>query len=197
MRILVDMDNTICDSVKAIVDCINEEYKKNFKVNYRCTWDFDGCLPKWYLPRALELFNEQIFYDNLEPIKDSVEVLERLSRKHEIVIVTKHGSDGVTYKAKWIRNNFPFINRVIYLDQSGFDKSIINGDIIIDDRVDCLLGGNRDFRLLFGNYGWNQEVPQFHDEAISRANTWLDIEDFIIIINNYKNKIIRQIYKRK
>ena len=39
MRILVDMDNTICDSVKAIVDCINKEYDENFKANYNCTWD--------------------------------------------------------------------------------------------------------------------------------------------------------------
>lgn len=182
MRILIDFDCTIADSLSAIVQAINKEFGIDIKVDYSCQWDFQGCIPSKYRDRALQLFNEQIFYDNLEFINNAKDVMERLNEKHEIIIVTKHDAGGIPLKDKWIKKNLPFVHRVVYLNQNSYDKSMINGDIIIDDKVECLLGGNledRKVRILFGDYGWNQKIINTQGLPILRFDDWLAIEKLI------------------
>lgn len=197
MRILVDFDNTIAKSAETIIKLYQKktgDYYKRYN-DKDLQWDFSPYISttddlKW----ALGMFGRQEFYDALEPFKCVLEVLERLSSKHEIIIVTKKHPDAVSMNAQWIRNNLSFVHRVVYLDQDSFDKSLVVGDVIIDDKINAL-GGDRNLRLLIGDYGYQEkEFAEFaklnnyyykygfNIESVIRVNDWLEIET---IINNF------------
>lgn len=181
MRILVDFDNTIAKSSERVFEIYQEESNDCSGKSYNCNhgWDFEGLIPSSYTSRAVSLFDKEIFFDKLKPMDYAIEVLEKLSYNNDIIIVTKANAESVYHKSKWIKKNLPFIKNVVYLEQNDFNKGMINGDIIIDDKIECLLSGNWGHRIIFGNYGWNattQEVPQCY---FSRCNNWLDIEALI------------------
>lgn len=190
LTILCDFDNTIGNSIKAIYTIYKKETKDSaIPLHYNCGWNFEGLLPTTYVPRAIQLFHEQIFYDELEAFDNCIEVLERLSHKHEVVICTVHNPISVYMKDVWIKNNLPFIKRVVYLRQDGYDKSIVKADVRVDDRVDCLLANDNSFKLLYGSYGYNQyeslsdelkkKLHSKENGTILRVNNWLEVEKFI------------------
>lgn len=156
MRILVDFDETIVHSTKVIFNIIKEEtgYDGEFVEDYG--WNFDGLLPKEYVNRAIELFGEKVFYDNLYAFESAIGVLEELSESHEVVIVTKHNEKGRLYKTQWIEDNLPFAT--LHYTET-FDKSEVEGDVIIDDKIECLesVKGLVKHRICYGDYGWNKD----------------------------------------
>ena len=172
MRIIVDFDQTIVPSSEAIFEvykeetCAKEEYTSNH------SWEFDGLLPKDYVPRAIELFDESVFYEKLKPFPMAVEVLRRLSEKHEILIVSRHSDKGRCYKTKWIESNLPFA-KVHYTPT--FDKSEVSGDIAIDDKLECLYSLKPVVKhcICFGNYRWNKEW-----DGVRCAN-WVEVLNYI------------------
>lgn len=172
VKILVDFDQTIVPSSEIIFDIYKEETgcKSVYSTNHG--WDFEGLLPANYVERAVSLFNEPIFYENLRPFPMAVEVLMALSLKHEILIVSKHSDNGRPYKTKWIEDNLPFA-KVHYT--ATFDKSEVCGDIIIDDKLECLysLKDNVSHSICFGNYVWNREWQGV------RCLNWTAVYDYI------------------
>jgi len=188
MRIILDFDNTIVNSAETIIRLYQKKVFKYEPIHReKIKWDFSPYIPKMHLPWALNMFQEQEFYDNLDFMDNAKEVLERLSKKHELVICTKKHPDGVSMNDQWIRNNLPFIDSVVYLRQDSFDKSLVGGNsIILDDKIECLIEGNRKFRLLFGDYGYQDEYYNNEDikrhenyHKIIRIRDWLDFEKFI------------------
>lgn len=167
--IAVDFDNTIAASSEAVFKLYQKDtgnYSSRYTDNHQ--WNFEWLIPKAYIEKALGYFNEQRFYDILEPKKGSVEALRFLSKNNEVIIVTKHDPDGVSKKAQWIRNYLPFINRVVFLDQDDYKKNFIMADIYIDDKPECLIGNNG-YKILFGDYGYQRE---YACDPIMKAGDW-------------------------
>jgi len=173
MKIVLDFDSTIVNTSKTIHNIYKEERGDNSSnFNPKHDWDFKGLLPSDYVPRALELFTEKKFTDNLVPMENAIEVLTRLSEKHEIWICTKHHPLRVQYTEKWVRKNLPFA-KVVYV--TSFDKSIVCGDIYLDDRMDALdsVIDNFWYVLCYGDYNWNKEWEYM------RITSWLQFEKFV------------------
>lgn len=185
MRILVDFDNTIAKSSQCIFKIYCEEandYSKEYTNKHG--WDFENLIPLDYKDRAVSLFDKEIFFNRLTPVDNVCDVLHRLSYKHEIIIVTKANPESVVFKSKWIKSYLPFIKNVVYLEQTNFNKGMVQGDIIIDDKIECLLSGDWGYRIVFGEYGWNQDLSGNPQCYFVRHTNWLDIEQFI---NNIAN----------
>ena len=174
--ILVDFDDTIAMSTKTIFDIYKKEtgFKGNYHRDY--LWNFDGLIDKSYLDRALSLFQDKLFYSNLTLKKDCKKVLKFLNDMgFNICICSMHKNPvGRAYKDEWISRKLPFIKDRIYLDS--FDKSIVEGFMIIDDKPECLIG-DRKYKLLFGNYGYNKHC---NDNDIIRVFNWNRVEKFIL-----------------
>ena len=172
MRIVFDFDQTIADSSLGLYDIYIKETGRNESYNPEHKWNFDGLFPDDYKKRALELFCTKELFDVLKPFKNAVEVMTRLSEKHEIFVCTNHKADGIPFKDKWIRANLPFA-KIVYVDS--FDKSITCGDIFVDDKIECLnsVRGNYKHILCFGNYHWNS---QWNGD---RVLSWLELEEKI------------------
>ena len=156
MRICVDFDHTICETSKAILKTYNDFYGDNIEYNENHDWDLTGLVPDIYKKWCLDQFNKEVLYNNIQPIKDAVEVLSELSKKHEIIIVTHHTGIGMYYKEEVIKRFFPFCSIVF---TSSFNKGITFGDIFIDDKIECLESVKENYKYIwcFGNYNWNKE----------------------------------------
>lgn len=178
--ILVDFDDTIAMSTKTIFDIYKKEtgFKGNYHRDY--LWNFDGLIDKSYLNRALSLFQDKLFYDNLKLNTNCKKVLKILSLAgYNIIVCTMHKNPiGKAHKIDFIERKLPFVDDIICLES--FDKSVVDGFIIIDDKPECLLG-ERKYKFLFGNYGYNRNC---NIDCI-RVKNWQELLNYMI-----KNNII-------
>ena len=160
MRILVDIDNTCIDSNLEIIRQYRE-YTNDYKIPYvekDISWDFSPVIDSniWDGNKITKTFSSKEFYNNVKLKNDCNYVLNKLiNLGHEVIIVTKPSKNGLDLRIDFINKNIPNTS-VIFLMQDNFDKSIINGDIIIDDVLESHKG-DRKLNLLFGNYGYNND----------------------------------------
>lgn len=134
-----------------------------------------------------EMFKDMNLYENAELLPDCYEVLKKLSTQYKIYICTdyiwreivEHAGNNLKNKYEWLYKKLDFINprNLIF----AADKSVINCDIKIDDKLDNLTGAST--KLLFTAYH-NKEISnkELEKESIIRVNNWKEIKD--ILLNN-------------
>ena len=183
MRILVDIDNTCIDSNLEIIRQYRE-YTNDYKIPYvekDIGWDFSPVIDSntWDGNKITKTFSSKEFYNNVKLKNDCNYVLNKLiSLGHEVIIVTKPSKNGLDLRIDFINKNIPNTS-VIFLMQDNFDKSIINGDIIIDDVLESHKG-DRKLNLLFGNYGYNndkqkKEWEKKNNKQLIRCKNWKEV----------------------
>ena len=147
MRILVDIDNTCIDSNLEIIRQYRE-YTNDYKIPYvekDIGWDFSPVIDSniWDGNKITKTFSSKEFYNNVKLKNDCNYVLNKLiNLGHEVIIVTKPSKNGLDLRIDFINKNIPNTS-VIFLMQDNFDKSIINGDIIIDDVLESHKGDRK------------------------------------------------------
>ena len=183
MRILVDIDNTCIDSNLEIIRQYRE-YTNDYKIPYvekDINWNFSPVIDsnKWDCNKITKTFSSKEFYNNVKLKNDCNYVLNKLiNLGHEVIIVTKPSKNGLDLRIDFINKNIPNTS-VIFLMQDNFDKSIINGDIIIDDVLESHKG-DRKLNLLFGNYGYNndkqkKEWEKKNNKQLIRCKNWKEV----------------------
>lgn len=178
---MVDMDDVITGGNFFKLIC--KFLGKDIDIN-----DVKGYYLQELLEDRAEEFWESVrdvnFYEE-SPLKmDCYEVLERLSKRFDIYIVTSYlwkdtiDISGNTLRDKYyyLRDKLPFIAPENYIFTT--NKNIINFDIRIDDKMNNLSGSET--KLLF-NAWHNQEISEEDLKAsgVIRVNNWLDIERVI------------------
>ena len=156
MKIVIDLDNTIINSAQMVYELYTKDNKINKKYNINHDWNFSGLIKKSELGKVLKYFLDARLYDNFIEMPNSIKVINNIAKTNEVIIVTKHHKDRIPITEKWINKFFNNI-KICYVDS--FDKSKFNGDLFIDDRIDCLESVKDNFKQLicFGNYKWNRE----------------------------------------
>lgn len=189
--IIIDVDSTLANSTETIFDIYKEERNITDKEYHRnFLWDFKGLIEEDYLNRALNLFGEDKFFDRLQLYPEAYRVMEKLNRKYILKICSVHKDETSHKKIAWLRKQLPFIpeeNIIILSYENGFDKSMIEGDIIIDDKFSCIKG-DRELKILFGDFAYNKYENLTKEEKIEytisnnilRAENWLVIESMLL-----------------
>ena len=115
------------------------------------------------------------FWNLTTPVEGSGEYLKRLiDDGHEILIVTASNAQTFDSKRKRLIEMFPFLRSGQIICET--NKQSIKGDILIDDGVHNLLGGNY-MKFLF-----NQPNNLLFDESgydIVRVYSWKEIYERI------------------
>jgi len=164
MKIYVDFDETIVESIKAVCTIYNNRY--NEQANYKNVklWSFLDECPRFKKGEASDCFSTEEFFNILEFKPNANFVLERLSKNNRVTIVTIGTELNCERKAIFIRNNLPFIKHMEFIrqDKTLVDKSSINmkGGMFIDDVAKYLNSTNAKTKILFENTSnaeWNKE----------------------------------------
>ena len=175
------MDGVIVQTIKAIVELYNEDfkyYKKFVPVNWWevNTWDFKecNCASAEYINTY---FNQQRFFDRLEYMDWAKEVLGELKDTYDITIVSSGYSPNLKIKEKWINEHLPYckfigVNLKEYKDKSHIDMS---DGVFIDDSMHNLITSNALINICFGDeYEWNKNWTGF------KCKNWTDIKNFLL-----------------
>ena len=129
-RIYVDMDGVLCDFAGAMAKQGPEMTKK---YNGKAT-----AVPGFFL--------------NMEPMPGAIEAFEKLAQMHDVYILSTGpwSSPGAwTEKVLWVQKHLPeaAFKRLIL----GHDKDLLQGDILIDDRLENGVSRFRGEVILFGS----------------------------------------------
>ena len=181
MTILVDMDDTIEQLLKAWVREVNERYGYSVAYDEVVSWDVSAAFPGLSWEQVYEIPTLPGFWRTVEPIPGAAEALQRLmAAGHEVYIVTATTCESVPEKMnellfRW----FPFLSwdQVIITCR----KQMIRGDVLIDDGVHNLEGGAYAKLLMTAphNRGYDAEA-----NGMIRVDNWAQIEDVIQSLQN-------------
>jgi 5'(3')-deoxyribonucleotidase len=178
VKIIVDFDSTIVKTHEAVLALYREiTGDMSTEVNDKAVeWNMGGICPEWTKEEVEEVFVNPRLFELLEPIKDAVEVLQRLhDNGHYIEICSMHRKEGIPFKEAYIKKHLPMVDKITILPFEStnkgkkFDKSSVVGDIIVDDRIDALESSKCKYKICYGVYNWNKEWQGM------RVDTWEDL----------------------
>ncbi len=182
--IMVDMDEVLC--IGGHLGIVNKFLNTNYKIDDLPGYYTEDLIPKEHLQEYYHFFETQNVYDYVSIIPDAIEVLKKLSKKYQIFICTAYYSDMyemdqsrcLVDKYKWLQKNFPFINPYQYVFIN--DKSLLNCDIKIDDRLSNLKGYGEQ-KYLFDSYH-NQQISneELKQEGAIRVSGWKELETILL-----------------
>ena len=115
-------------------------------------------------------------------MKDAIEVIEKLNKKHEIIIVTSRTKAKEEKTRKWIKRFINCAEEIFFIRKNYSEKpktkaeicKEINADILIEDNLtyakSCAENG---IKVLLFNYPWNQ-ARRLHP-LIKRVRSWKEV----------------------
>ena len=172
MTILVDLDDTIEQLLKALVARANERFGRNAAVDDVTDWSIICAFPGIAKQQILDFMREPDFWDTVEPVPGAAEGLKHfMDEGHEVYIVTATEYEHVAEKMKGVLFRwFPFIswNQVIITSR----KQMIRGDVLIDDGVHNLEGGSYIKILVTAPYNRDYDAEA---NGMIRVNSWDEI----------------------
>ena len=172
MTILVDMDDTIEQLLKAWVDRANEKFGRAVTLDEITDWNVAAPYPGISREDIYGVTYEKGFWESIEPMPGAAEALKHfMDEGHEVYIVTATEPEHVEEKMKGLLfRYFPFIswNQVIITSR----KQMIRGDVLIDDGVHNLEGGSYKKILVTAPYNWDYDAEA---NGMIRVNSWDEI----------------------
>ena len=180
MTILIDMDDTIEGLLKAWVNRVNTKYGRSVSYEDITSWDVSAAFPGLTREQVYAVLLEKGFWKAVEPIPGAAEVIQHfMDAGHEVFIVTATPYESVTEKmTEVLFRYFPFLswNQVIIASR----KQLIRGDVLIDDGVHNLEGGDYIKILMTAPHNRNYDAEA---NGMIRVHHWAEIEEIIHRIN--------------
>lgn len=172
MRILIDMDGTIEDLCSAWIAELNKRHGTDVKFSDIDCWDITTKYPTITKEEVYDPLLSEEFWKTVKPIDGAVEYVKRIiDDGHDVYIVTASYPETIAYKySHVICKYFPYIKPEQIVVTS--NKSIINGDILIDDAPHNFKDWRHIGILVDAPYNkWFNESK----DAIVRADSWKKI----------------------
>lgn len=183
-KLMVDMDDVICTD--GFLFLINKYLNTNYTYE-----DFDDFYMQDIISNKEEFFNwfkNQNVYDYCRLNDDCYDVLKELNDVYDLYIGTSYiwreiiSESGFVLGQKfgYLQRELPFISPYQYIFIS--DKSVLDMDIKIDDRIDNL--SNCQVKLLFSAYHNKKYSDEYLSSlGIERMNGFKDIKKRLLTKN--------------
>ena len=182
--LLLDVDEVICFS--GYLEAVNDFLNTNYNIDdFDCYYIDEKVIPKERFKEFNEYVSKRNLYDYTSFLPGAIETIKKLNEKYEIYICSAClntfdlDNSGIQFKNKYdfLRKTLPFINphNFIFLG----NKSVLNCDIKIDDRLDNLDGAKT--KILFTAFH-NKKISEkkLKKQGIKRVNSWKEIEQLLL-----------------
>ncbi|MBQ8904569.1 MAG: HAD hydrolase-like protein [Oscillospiraceae bacterium] len=176
MTILVDMDDTIENLTEAWINYANNRFGTAINAADVTTWDPSEAFPSVSHEEMYALLLEDELYETVEPFEGTAYYLQKLiSEGHEIFIVTNSPYQVMKAKMEMVLfRHFPFIDwKHVIITGS---KPLIKGDVLVDDGIHNLLGG--DYAKLLFTAPHNRSFDS-DGNGMVRVNCWREVYEVI------------------
>lgn len=117
MRIGIDFDDVVADSMRAIATLHNKKYGTNFKkddaFSYKVNEVWGGTKEEWR--EKLDAFLSTDHLMDLDPMAGSLLGIDALKKQgHELYIVTARGEGDIPATERWIERHFPNVFKDVH-----------------------------------------------------------------------------------
>lgn len=160
------MDGVLADVYAHFICLERELYGLNINLA-----DLNGIPESEATPHYHRLVHSEGFFRNVPPIGGSVEAVRMLNEQHRVFIVSAATEfpRSLSEKHHWLNEHFPFISwqQMIFCG----DKSVVKGDVMIDDyfkNLDFFAGRQK---ILFTQ----PHNAQMDNKDCIRVNGWDEI----------------------
>ena len=171
--LLIDQDDVLAEYIQGVTEAYNEKYKTCISASECISWN----LYQVFGEEVDTVMHEPDLFRKLQPVKNAIEVFERLYRSElfEMYIVTAANPVCVPAKMEWIKEHLPFFptDKVIFCQR----KYMIKGDFLLDDGMH-----NIDAFKAAGGTPIIFERPhnEFKGKGLLRVRDWLEFEKLIM-----------------
>ena len=171
-RIAIDMDEVLTHFSDSCLDLFNKEFKEKYTTEDLLGKKLVELDARFEDKVDHYLANESFFLD-LKVIKDSQEVIRKLSTHYEIYIVTAAMEFPASLAPKylWLKQHFSFLNEKNFVFCG--DKSIIHADYLIDDTPSHLDTFTGQGILFTAPHNYNMS-------GYPRLNDWQEVADYFL-----------------
>lgn len=166
----LDFDGVIAQSCNSVCNILNAKYGERYSAEDVTTWNFSNCYGELNDNTIEDIFDSEIFFNNLEfydGVKDFI-----LRNSNRITIVTKGREKNLELKKQWLKENglgdIEFIGIPLHISKSVVDMS--NNGMFIDDSVNNLKESNATYKILFKEFDNDAEWQRNWDGLI--INNW-------------------------
>lgn len=176
-KLAIDIDNTIWDLISPWLTCYNEAFNDNVKYEDIVRYDFFDITSKASKEEIFKFLSTDELWKSVVPYKYSYEYLEKFNKEYDLYIVTNTSYKTPKIKFDRLFELFPFLTE----DQLVIiaNKSLLLVDIMVDDCVDHLLGGNYVKFLIDVPYNRNIE----ENNSILRVKDLKEVYNYLHHIN--------------
>lgn len=142
MKILIDLDGIVCDSLPRWLQHIADKTGVVAQMFDITDWELTKCPPLDKVdPKAIfKILETPGFTAGIQPFWGAVQAVEQLVEDgHEVMLVTaRHGPVSMPETLEWVQRYLPFLDvrtTVVFCH----NKELIPADVIIDDRPETLV----------------------------------------------------------
>jgi 5'(3')-deoxyribonucleotidase len=168
MRIAVDMDEVLADTLAGELEWLRSEYGYQITPEQTAGHPLTDLVHEKHQRRLEEILLEGSFFANLPVMNGSQQVMQELTERHEVFIATAAMEYPGSFAAKfqWLTKYFPFIppSNIVFCG----DKSILSADYLIDDN-------DRHFRCFRGQGILFTAPHNLNVSGYPRVNGWVEI----------------------
>ena len=194
-KLFLDFDNTIVDTIAAVVSLYNEDYVNHdgfVAINPKdvTSWEFTECNLATY-EEIDKYFGDKRFFQRVKLYPSAGQVLRSLSHMYDITIVSHGYASNLKLKEEWVKDKlfeeifdnscnaeFIGVNWETHNDKSHVDMS---NSIFVDDSIRNLETSSAKYKILYGEYmDWNNTNIEF-----IRCKNWLDLNNQICLIERF------------
>lgn len=176
LTVLVDMDDTIEDLLGSWVAFLNKTHGTNVEPNDVSGWDVSKFFPTLTKPQVFAPLYDDDLWRTVKPIDSAADVLQQLiADGHTVYIVTSSLYETLPVKmTEVLFKYFPFLkwDDVIITKH----KQLIRGDVLVDDGVHNLEGG--DYLKILMDAPHNRTYNAT-DGGMHRVTDWNEIYELI------------------
>lgn len=194
-KLFLDFDNTIVDTIAAVVSLYNEDYVNHdgfVAINPEnvTSWEFTECNLATY-EEIDRYFGDKRFFQRVKLYPSAGQVLRSLSHRYDITIVSHGYASNLKLKEEWVKDKlfkeifdnscnaeFIGVDWETHNDKSHVDMS---NSIFVDDSIRNLETSSAKYKILYGEYmDWNNTNIEF-----IRCKNWLDLNNQICLIERF------------
>ena len=197
-NIVIDFDNTIANSSETALAYISDKYKTfDFNSSYDPSvllWGFQPFITdKGQIKEVLDYINSKDFFSNLKTVENVEKALSYFKNNNiKLTLCTNRTGQSFDYVKEWLKkqNLYDFFNYAICV--SSFDKNVINGEIIIDDKPSCMINDGRQAHIVFGNYRYTKDEFIDNFNSIENPKSYKFCKDWNAVLDTVTDILLAE-----
>jgi 5'(3')-deoxyribonucleotidase len=150
MKIYLDVDDVVIDSLSTVVMLLNKKFNTNVDSKDVHKWDFSDYFPKVKVEDIYEIFESYNFFNNVKFIDGAYRFISLHAK--DITFTTIGTARNLEQKAEWLSskgfNNCNFLGIPISKTKGNYDMS---DGILVDDNQKNLFISNAKRKILFNH----------------------------------------------